>query len=42
MYKAVVYSSKEEALSAYRKMVERKRKWLEETEKDFVKLRQML
>ena len=34
MYKAIEYNSKEEVLAAYRKMIERKRKWIEETEQE--------
>ena len=34
-YQAVKYNSKEEALSAYRKMIERKKQWIEESERYF-------
>jgi hypothetical protein len=39
MYKAIEYNSKEEVLAAYRKMIERKRKWIEETEQELARLR---
>lgn len=38
-YQAVVYNNREEALAAYKKMVARKRKWVEETMKEFAQLR---
>ena len=40
MYKAIEYNSKEEVLAAYRKMIERKRKWIEETEQELARLRE--
>lgn len=39
MYKAIKYNSKEEVLAAYRRMIERKRKWIEETEQELARLR---
>lgn len=39
MYKAVNYSNRDEALKAFRRMVERKREWIEKTEQEFVSLR---
>jgi len=42
MYKAIKYNTKEQALAAYRKMQERKRKWVEETEKEFLELRKIV
>lgn len=35
MYQAVKYNSRSEALAALRKMVERKRQWVEESERYF-------
>lgn len=34
MYKKVVYKSKEEAVAAFQKMVQRKREWVAEAEKE--------
>jgi phytoene/squalene synthetase len=34
MYKKVVYKSKEEAVEALKKMVQRKREWVEQAEKE--------
>lgn len=42
MYKAVKYNNREEALAAFRKMMERKREWVEKTEQEFSQLRQQL
>ena len=39
MYKAVKYKNRDEALDALRKMIERKKAWIEETEQEFVSLR---
>ena len=39
MYKSIEYNSKAEALEAFRKMVERKKAWIEQTERDFALLR---
>jgi hypothetical protein len=39
MYKTVKYNSSAEALEAFRKMVERKKVWIEQTERDFMSLR---
>ena len=39
MYKTVKYNSSAEALEAFRKMVERKKAWIEQTEHDFTFLR---
>ena len=40
MYKAVKYNNKSEALTALRKMVERKKEWVEKTEQELAMLRQ--
>ena len=40
MYKAVKYNNRNEALYALRKMVERKKEWIERTENEFATLRQ--
>lgn len=34
MYKKVIYKSKEEAVAALQKMVQRKREWVEQEEKE--------
>ncbi len=34
MYKKVIYKSKEEAAAALQKMVQRKREWVEQAEKE--------
>lgn len=34
MYKKVIYKSKEEAVAALQKMVQRKREWVEQAEKE--------
>jgi hypothetical protein len=41
MSTAVKYKSREEAQAAFRKMQERKRLWIKETEQELVKLRQI-
>lgn len=40
MYKTVKYNNRNEALTALRKMVERKKAWIEKTEQEFAMLRQ--
>ena len=40
MYKAVKYNDRSEALAALRKMVERKKEWIEKTEQEFAMLRE--
>lgn len=40
MYKAVKYNNRNEALAALRRMMERKKKWIEKTEQEFTMLRQ--
>ena len=40
MYKTVKYNNRDEALTALRKMVERKMAWIEKTEQEFAMLRQ--
>ena len=37
-YEAINYNSRSEALAAFRKMVERKKQWVEKTEKEFEQL----
>ena len=37
-YKTVKYSNREEAAEALRKMIERKREWVEKTEQEFEEL----
>ena len=37
-YEAIQYNDRTEALAAFRKMIERKRQWIEKTERDFEKL----
>lgn len=39
MYKAIKYKSRNEALVAFRKMMERKKEWIEKTEHEFNMLR---
>ncbi|MBO7045631.1 MAG: hypothetical protein J6W38_04675 [Prevotella sp.] len=34
MYKKVVYNSKEDAMAAFKKMVQRKREWVAQAEKE--------
>lgn len=34
-YTAVKYSTREEAVAAFRRMVQRKKEWMENTEKEF-------
>lgn len=38
-YKPVKYSTREEALAAYNRMLERKREWVKEMEADIKRLR---
>lgn len=38
-YTAVKYSTREEAVAAFRRMVQRKKEWMENTEKEFERLR---
>ncbi|MBQ9555467.1 MAG: hypothetical protein IJV05_04510 [Muribaculaceae bacterium] len=40
MGKAIKYKNREEAVAALRKMIERKRIWIEQTEQEFAQLRQ--
>lgn len=40
MYKAIKYDNRNEALAAFRKMVERKKEWIKKTEQEFNSLRQ--
>ena len=40
MFKAVKYNSIKEALAAFQKMIERKKDWVERTEREFTLLRQ--
>jgi hypothetical protein len=40
MGKAIKYKNREEAIAAFRKMIERKRIWVEQTEQEFAQLRQ--
>ena len=40
MDKAIKYKNREEAIAAFRKMIERKRIWVEQTEQEFAQLRQ--
>ena len=42
MFKAVKYNSRKEALAAFRKMVERKKEWVERTEQEFAMLRKQV
>lgn len=37
-YEAINYSNSNEALTAFRKMIERKKQWVEKTEKEFEQL----
>ena len=37
-YQAIKYKSKDEAIAAFRKMIERKKQWMEKTEKEFEQL----
>ena len=41
MYKAVKYENRNEALAAFRKMVERKKEWIKKTEQEFYMLRHL-
>lgn len=38
MYKKVIYKSKEEAAAAFQKMVQRKREWVAQAEKELEEL----
>ena len=38
MYKKVVYNSKEDAMTAFKKMVQRKREWVAQAEKELEEL----
>ena len=38
MYKKVIYNTKEEAVAAFQKMVQRKREWVVQAEKDLEEL----
>ena len=40
MYTKVNYNSKEEAVAAFRRMVQRKREWVEQAEKELEELSQ--
>ena len=40
--KAVRYNNRQEALVAFRKMVERKKEWVERTEQEFAMLRKQV
>ena len=40
MYKKVIYNSKEEAVAAFRKMVQKKREWVEQAERELDELSQ--
>ena len=42
MYKNVKYNNRNEALAAFKKMVQRKKEWIEKTEREFSILRQQL
>lgn len=37
-YEAISYSNRNEAIAAFRKMIERKKQWIEKTEKEFEQL----
>ena len=37
-YEAINYKNRNEALAAFRKMIERKKEWVEKTEKEFEQL----
>ena len=37
-YEAINYSNRNEALAAFRRMIERKKQWVEKTEKEFEQL----
>ena len=37
-YEAINYNNRNEALAAFRKMIERKKQWVEKTEKEFEQL----
>ena len=39
MHKAVKYNNRKEAHDAFRKMIERKKEWIEKTEQEFAALR---
>lgn len=39
-YEAIKYKNQEEAVSAFKRMIQRKREWIEQTEEDFRRLRQ--
>lgn len=38
MYKKVIYNTKEEAVTAFQKMVQRKREWVAQAEKELEEL----
>jgi hypothetical protein len=38
MYKRVIYKNREDAVTAFRKMVERKREWVRQAEKELDEL----
>lgn len=39
MYTAVRYDTREDAVAAFKKMIQRKREWIKNTEKEFEQLR---
>jgi hypothetical protein len=38
MYKKVIYNTREEAVAAFQKMIQRKREWVAQAEKDLEEL----
>ncbi len=40
MYTAIRYDNRNAAVAAFKKMMQRKREWIEKTEKEFEQLRQ--
>ncbi len=39
MYTAIKYNTQEDAVAAFKKMMQRKREWIKQTEKEFEQLR---
>ncbi len=41
MYTAIKYNTREDVVAAFKKMMQRKREWVEKTEKEFAQLRKV-